>query len=59
MSTAKVGTEVKRSNVKNVVINKSMPKDLSSVFDEKEAFTPNNENLCPKYLSLAVYEKER
>ncbi|KAL2995197.1 hypothetical protein AAZX31_10G203700 [Glycine max] len=58
MSTAKVGTEVKRSNEKNVAINKLMPKDLSAVFDEeKEAFILNKENLSPNTYHLQFMRK--
>ncbi|KAL9317763.1 hypothetical protein ACSQ67_014280 [Phaseolus vulgaris] len=54
MSTSKVGTDVKKSNVKEA-INKSMPKDLSSVFDvEEKKITSNKENLS---LNLQLMKK--
>ncbi|KAK7357097.1 hypothetical protein VNO80_16380 [Phaseolus coccineus] len=58
MSTSKVGTEVKKSNV-NDAINKSMPKDLSSVFDvEEKIFTSNKENLSLNTYHLQLMRKK-
>ncbi|TKY51537.1 FHA domain-containing protein PS1 [Spatholobus suberectus] len=58
MSTSKIDTEVKMNSVK-IVINKPMPKDLSSVFDEEEeTFTPNKENLSPNTYHLWFMRKK-
>ncbi|CAJ1976814.1 unnamed protein product [Sphenostylis stenocarpa] len=58
MSTSKLGTEVKKSNVKDV-INKSMPKDLSSVFDVEEIyFTSNKENLSSNTYHVQLMRKK-
>jgi len=58
MSTSKVGTEVKKSNVKDA-INKLMPKDLSSVFDvEEKKFTSNKENLGLNTYHLQLVRKK-
>ncbi|RDX97875.1 FHA domain-containing protein PS1, partial [Mucuna pruriens] len=58
ISTSKVGTEFKLSNVKDV-INNPMPKDLSSVFDEEEeTFTPSKENLSPNTYHLLFMRKK-
>ncbi|QCE07987.1 nuclear inhibitor of protein phosphatase 1 [Vigna unguiculata] len=57
-SRSKVGTEVKKSNVKDAM-NKSMPKDLSSLFDvEEKNFTSNKENLSSNSYHLQLMRKK-
>ncbi|XP_017412792.1 FHA domain-containing protein PS1 isoform X2 [Vigna angularis] len=58
MNTSKVGTEVKKSNVKDAV-NKSMPKDLFSLFDvEGKSFSSNKENLSSNSYHLQLMRKK-
>ncbi|GAU15924.1 hypothetical protein TSUD_41470, partial [Trifolium subterraneum] len=48
LNTPNVGTKFVMSNLKDIdITNKPMPKDIFSVWDEEEMFTPNKENSSP------------
>ncbi|KAI4346594.1 hypothetical protein L6164_007477 [Bauhinia variegata] len=54
--TAKVDTEVEMIDEKDI-IKKTIPKDLFSVLDGEEVFTPDKENLSPGTLHLRLLKK--